>query len=123
LEGDVKADATHDAGDRRIVAAVEGTGVGVGPDAEISSETTNSSSQCSQVSRIQKRENAEARGKRYLTEGRLQIREVSVSRILATCRGTGATYELGFLNGVWFCECPARSRCSHLWSLELVTSR
>ncbi len=68
------------------------------------------------------RENAEARGKRYLTEGRLIVDHVSNGRVLARCRGTGATWNLGFLNGVWFCECPARTRCSHRWALALVTS-
>jgi hypothetical protein len=70
-----------------------------------------------------RRENAEARGKRYLTEGRLRIQEVSPRRVLDTCAGTGATWNLGFLNGVYFCECPARTRCSHLWALELVVTR
>lgn len=68
------------------------------------------------------RENAETRGKRYLAEGRLQVKAISTGRILATCRGSGATWNLGHLNGVWFCECPARSRCSHLWALQLVVS-
>lgn len=67
------------------------------------------------------RENAQARGKRYLTEGRLRLKLVQSRRILAVCRGTGATWSCGFMNGVWFCECPARTRCSHLWALQLVT--
>jgi hypothetical protein len=67
------------------------------------------------------RENVETKGRRYLLEGRLIVREVIGDRIRATCRGSGSTWRLGFLNDRWYCECPARTRCSHLVALQLVT--
>jgi len=111
----MKADAPHDAGDRRIASVAFGDSVDRAHPPLPAVDAV--------PKRSRKRENAETRGKRYLVEGRLTVREVSSTRILATCRGTGSTWSLGFMNGVWFCECPARSRCSHLWSLLLVMSR
>lgn len=68
------------------------------------------------------RENAETRGRRYLVEGRLQVLHVSTARVIARCRGTGVTHDVGFLNDRWFCSCPARSRCSHLVALQHVVN-
>ncbi len=71
------------------------------------------------------REGVEAKGRRLLAEGRLVLdlvdREVDVVR--ATCRGSGALHRLGYelRRGGWYCDCAARSRCSHLVALELVT--
>ncbi len=67
------------------------------------------------------RENAEAKGRRYVAEGRLCVREVTGDRISATCRGTGATHDVACVRGRWLCSCPARSRCAHLVALQLVT--
>ncbi len=68
------------------------------------------------------RESAREKGLRYLAEGRLVIQEVSPSIVRATCRGTGSTYRLGFDEAIgWWCTCPARTRCAHLWALETVT--
>lgn len=69
------------------------------------------------------REAARDKGLRYLAEGRLIVQEVVPRRIRATCRGTGSTYRLGFdaNTAEWWCSCPARTRCAHLWALETVT--
>ncbi len=67
------------------------------------------------------RENAEAKGKRYLVEGRLVLERVDARTIRATCRGAGEVYRLGFDRTGWWCSCPARTRCSHLWALMTVT--
>lgn len=70
------------------------------------------------------RENAQDKGRRYLSESRLRVVYVKPGdpRIRATCRGDGETYKLGF-DPVrsWWCECPAKTReCSHLVALRLV---
>ena len=68
------------------------------------------------------RENAEAKGLRYLTQGRLVITHVSEKAIRATCRGSGELHSVGWLAGAgWSCSCSARSRCSHLVALHSVT--
>jgi uncharacterized Zn finger protein len=74
------------------------------------------------------KENAQDKGRRLLTEGRLLI--VSVvehGKIHAKCRGdSGEVYDLGFDprgNGRWGCTCPAKGKCSHLVALQLVTAR
>ena len=68
------------------------------------------------------RENAAAKGRRYLTEGRLLLTRVDELRIEAVCRGGGESYQLGFVSGRWRCSCPARSRCAHLVALQLVAN-
>ena len=67
------------------------------------------------------RESAEAKGRRYLIEGRLIIRSIDSETIRATCRGSGEEYEVGFDPGGWWCSCPALGRCCHLLALQLVT--
>lgn len=69
------------------------------------------------------RENAEAKGRRYLIEGRLVVERVAGSEIRARCRGGGAVYDLGLDRGAWWCSCPALSLCSHLVALQLVTKK
>lgn len=66
------------------------------------------------------REDVEAKGRRYLAEGRLVVTLAGGAMIEARCRGTGAVHRLGFDMG-WWCTCPARGRCSHLVALQLVT--
>jgi uncharacterized Zn finger protein len=68
------------------------------------------------------REGAEAKGRRYLTEGRLVVDRVSGSEIRARCRGAGALYVLGCEGGRWHCSCPALTTCAHLHALMLVTT-
>lgn len=69
------------------------------------------------------RENAQAKGRRYLTEGRLYVRVAGPGGIRALCRGQGEVWQVGYEHGSWFCTCPARGTCSHLVALQLVTVR
>jgi uncharacterized Zn finger protein len=70
------------------------------------------------------REDAFAKGQRYLTEGRLTVDHVDATRVLATCRGDGARYDVGWTEEFgWSCSCPALGRCAHLRALMLVTVR
>jgi len=74
------------------------------------------------------RENAQAKGRRMLVEGRLRVLRVESDLIVAECRGdSGEVYRLGFDPLVekqwgWFCECPAKGTCSHLVALRLVVT-
>jgi hypothetical protein len=76
-------------------------------------------------------EGAPAKARRYLTEGRLTVRELYANAVVATCRGDGETYRLGYYGpdvtgnaGLWHCSCPARSdQCAHLRALRLVVDR
>lgn len=67
------------------------------------------------------REDALAKGRRYLTEARLQIVAVDSERIHALCKGSGVVHHLGWGPGGWWCNCPALSRCAHLAALQMVT--
>lgn len=68
------------------------------------------------------RESAFAKARRYVTEGRLLVTEVTTRRISALCRGDGKIYALGYTADGWRCDCPAVSRdCAHLRALRLVT--
>jgi hypothetical protein len=73
--------------------------------------------------RLPSRENAEAKGRRYLAEGRLLVEHVDARTIRASCRGGGTTYALGHDGAAWYCDCPALGRSSHLVALQLVTVR
>ena len=67
------------------------------------------------------REDHQAKGRRYLTEARLAVQQVSPHAIRATCRGQGDIYRCGWDQGTgWWCECPAVRRCCHLVALQLV---
>jgi uncharacterized Zn finger protein len=73
---------------------------------------------------VSSRENAEAKGRRYLTEGRLTLERVDASGVRATCRGGGVIYDVAWAPGDgWSCSCPARGRCAHRVALELVVVR
>ena len=69
------------------------------------------------------REDALAKGRRYVAEGRLHVRLADSTGIRATCRGQGELYNLGFHRGGWYCDCPAKTLCAHLVALQLVTIR
>ena len=70
------------------------------------------------------REDAAAKGVRYLESGRLIVTVVTPTLIEARCRGdSGVFYELGWVrrSGFW-CSCPAvRDHCAHLVALRRVT--
>lgn len=69
------------------------------------------------------RENVRDRGRRLVAECRLVIRRVDDTEIRALCRGdSGAMHEVGHHPaGGWWCSCPARTQCAHLYALQLVT--
>jgi uncharacterized Zn finger protein len=72
------------------------------------------------------RENAQAKGRRLLTEGRLRVLAVDESSgtTSAECRGdSGLTYGVGRDEaGRWHCTCEAKGRCSHQVALQLVVA-
>ena len=69
------------------------------------------------------RENAAAKARRYLAEGRLLLERVDRRQVVATCRGDGTVHRLGWTrNAGWTCTCEARGRCSHLLAVGLVVA-
>ena len=68
------------------------------------------------------RESAHDKARRLLTEGRLDVRQVTERTAVAKCRGDSAQiYNLGYDRGRWFCSCPcATDQCSHLRALRLI---
>jgi hypothetical protein len=68
------------------------------------------------------REDHHAKARRYLDEARLTVTTAQHDLVLATCRGSGATYRCGHspIHG-WWCNCPAKSECAHVAALKLVT--
>jgi uncharacterized Zn finger protein len=70
-------------------------------------------------------ENAEQKGRRLLTEGRLTILRVipELDTYVAECKGdSGANYRLVYDPRFkkWSCSCPALGqRCSHLVAVKL----
>ena len=57
-----------------------------------------------------------------LTEGRVTVLEVASTRTSAAVRGDGAVWFVKWTpTGGWECDCPARSRCSHLVAVGLIT--
>lgn len=70
-----------------------------------------------------RRENVRDKGERLLVTGRLRVTKVDGDTILAECRGdSGEVYELGHVDEVWRCSCPARTACSHLHALWAVVA-
>lgn len=72
------------------------------------------------------REAARTKGVRLVGEGRLLVERVDGDLIVARCRGDhGEVYNLGFdpRAGEWRCTCEARTTCSHLYALMLVTAK
>lgn len=75
---------------------------------------------------VKTRENTREKALRLLTSGRLRVTQVDGNEILATCRGdSGEVYHLRHTDTdvpFWSCSCPARTDCSHLRALWLVTA-
>jgi hypothetical protein len=70
------------------------------------------------------RENAEAKARRYLTEGRVRVIacDEAAGTIVAEVRGNGAIYAAGHGPAGWACDCDAKSKnCAHILALKLVT--
>jgi uncharacterized Zn finger protein len=68
------------------------------------------------------RENAAAKARRYLAEGRVVVTDASAAKVRATVRGDGALDPVEYLAGAWSCPCAARGRCAHLLAVGLVTA-
>jgi uncharacterized Zn finger protein len=73
------------------------------------------------------RENAAAKARRLLAEGRVRVVDVDVhaGTVAAEVRGdSGFTYSVGHgEGGRWSCPCEALgSRCSHVQAVQLVVA-
>lgn len=70
------------------------------------------------------RENAAAKARRYLTEGRVVVEIAARAGVLALVRGDGAHHRVSHTPSQgWACTCPARGRCAHLLAVGLIVSR
>lgn len=68
------------------------------------------------------RENSAAKARRLLWEGRVAIVRVSEGYVLGAVRGDSAQiYTVKLVAGYWSCTCEARSACSHVKAVQLVT--
>ena len=70
------------------------------------------------------RENAAAKARRYVTEGRLVLEHVTAAALRSTCRGDGALHRQAWTPAAgWSCSCPASSTaCAHLQAVRLVVA-
>jgi hypothetical protein len=70
------------------------------------------------------RESAASKACRYLAEGRLTVERVDQTIVRASCRGSGAVYQVSWSpDSSWACSCPAKTRCAHLLALQAVVVR
>jgi uncharacterized Zn finger protein len=70
------------------------------------------------------REDAATKARRLLTEGRVTIVHADEGGVNALIRGDSAmTYRVSHAGGEWRCDCPARTRCSHVQAVMLITNR
>jgi uncharacterized Zn finger protein len=73
------------------------------------------------------REAAEAKGRRYLLEGRLEVQRVEHDVVIARCLGDeGDLYEIRWDGDrrSWKCSCPAYGpRCAHVLALARVVRK
>jgi uncharacterized Zn finger protein len=69
------------------------------------------------------RENVDTKGRRYLCEGRIFLKEVSRGLVWARVRGSDEVYVVKGDRFGWSCSCAARGKCSHLVAVQLVTLR
>lgn len=68
------------------------------------------------------RETAPVKAGRLLVEGSVVVRLAGPEQVTATVQGSTGQHEVSWGRGGWFCTCPARSTCSHLLAVELVTA-
>ncbi len=69
------------------------------------------------------REDARAKAIRMLGEGRILLEHVRGRTVVASVRGdSGAVYRVAHSSGSWSCDCDARSTCSHVRAVMLVTA-
>ncbi len=69
----------------------------------------------------QRRESTDEKAARLLTSGNLRITRLDENHVHAEVRGDHETYDVLYFDGRWRCSCPARTDCSHLRALWLVT--
>ena len=69
------------------------------------------------------RENAAAKARRLLGEGRVMVQFAVGGLIEADVRGdSGHVYHVLHSPGKWSCPCEARGRCSHVRAVMLVAA-
>lgn len=69
------------------------------------------------------RESVDVKARRYLCEGRVLIRHVDQSTVVARVRGSDSYYRVVGDEHGWLCDCPARRICAHETAVMLVTVR
>jgi uncharacterized Zn finger protein len=68
------------------------------------------------------REDAVAKARRLLAEGRVVVLSVDETQTHAVVRGDSAElYSVWWRPGSWTCTCSALSRCSHVRAVQLCT--
>jgi hypothetical protein len=72
---------------------------------------------------VSSRENAAAKARRLLVEGRVRITGVAPYQVSAVVRGdSAAVYDVRYDGRSWSCACDAYSTlCSHVQAVMLVT--
>jgi len=70
------------------------------------------------------RENAQAKARRYLLEGRVDDPIGWPAGCPGSCQRPGPCYSVGYEpGGGWTCTCPARTpRCCHVVAVQLVVA-
>jgi len=69
------------------------------------------------------KENAAAKARRYLTEGRIIVTHVHSDITRARVRGDGAIYAVDIHGDTETCTCEAHTRhCAHLQAVRLITA-
>lgn len=68
------------------------------------------------------RESARDKAGRLLLEGRVIVVACDRAYIDARVRGEGAIHQTGYVAGRWYCTCPARQNCSHVWALKRISA-
>jgi uncharacterized Zn finger protein len=63
----------------------------------------------------------EAKANRLLAEGRVFVRWSTPEIVSAVVRGDTGVHDVDLHSGRWSCSCPARTTCSHLTAVMLVT--
>jgi hypothetical protein len=69
------------------------------------------------------RENVDTKARRYLLEGRLQVRYWGPEGVRAFVRGQGELYRVTYTaGGSWHCTCAAKARCCYIVTAQLVVT-
>ena len=73
-----------------------------------------------ELERVQRRPDAETRGRQLVIDGRLTIIRSDPRKIYARVRDDGEVFHCGWERGRWFCNCELKGTCAHLHALKLV---